>query len=89
MIGKKIIKLKQCNKLQNVLLYLLGMNDRVVLELVERGYRQPQPSKCPDNIYKIMLSCWHTSPNNRPTFDYLFDFFDNYCESAEPEVGKI
>ncbi|XP_052081262.1 tyrosine-protein kinase SRK3-like [Mytilus californianus] len=61
------------------------MANRDVLEKVERGYRPPQANKCPDKVHKIMLSCLHESPNNRPSFDFLFDFFDNYFVSAEPE----
>ena len=48
-----------------------GMNNRQVLEQVERGYRMPKPQICPDALYEIMLSCWRHKPEDRLTFDYL------------------
>ena len=48
-----------------------GMNNRQVLEAVDRGYRMPKPDGCPDTLYEIMLSCWKDEPESRWTFDYL------------------
>jgi hypothetical protein len=31
----------------------------------------PQPSKCPDDVYKIMLSCWKLEAEERPDFDQI------------------
>lgn len=63
-----------------------GWNNRDVLEQVERGYRMPQPtnSDCPNSIYQIMLECWHKDPDKRPTFEYLYSYFDDFFVANEP-----
>ncbi|MCP9260894.1 Tyrosine-protein kinase [Dirofilaria immitis] len=62
-----------------------GMHNREVIEQVELGYRMPAPRGCPDQIYtEVMLKCWDKIPDRRPTFDYLFHFFDDYFVSSQP-----
>ena len=62
------------------------MSNRDVLEQVERGYRMPQPitSECPNTIYQIMLECWHKDSDKRPTFEYLYSYFDDFFVANEP-----
>jgi len=48
-------------------------------ENVGKGYRMPSPGKeCPDEIYKLMLSCWNEKAEERPTFAQLYDEIKNY-----------
>lgn len=58
-----------------------GMNNAEVLSQVERGFRMSKPQNCPDMLYDVMLQCWDTDPQKRPTFDslqwQLEDFFVN------------
>uniref|UniRef100_T1J0A0 non-specific protein-tyrosine kinase n=1 Tax=Strigamia maritima TaxID=126957 RepID=T1J0A0_STRMM len=63
-----------------------GMHNREVIEQVDRGYRMPKPLNCdcPDAVYDIMLQCWDADPNKRPTFEYLFSYFDDFSVSTEP-----
>jgi len=65
-----------------------GWSGREVLEQIERGYRMPKPRhdklETPDTLYEIMLKCWDKRPDNRPTFEYLYNFFDDYFVSTEP-----
>lgn len=61
-----------------------GMMNKEVLEQVDRGYRMSKPGHCPDSMYEMMLKCWDKKPANRPTFEYLAQFFDDYFISTEP-----
>lgn len=70
-----------------------GMNNREVIDQVERGYRMAQPSTItyPEtktlpsevkiaqaNVYKIMLECWNRDPIKRPTFEFLTHMFEDF-----------
>eukprot|EP00055_Hartaetosiga_balthica_P010891 m.47867 g.47867 ORF g.47867 m.47867 type:complete len:532 (+) comp7363_c4_seq1:221-1816(+) len=58
-----------------------GMTNAEVLQQVERGYRMPSPPGTPEPLYKIMLDCWKSNAEERPTFETLQwrleDFFVN------------
>lgn len=62
-----------------------GMHNKEVIEQVQKGYRIPRPTNCdcPEEVYRIMLDCWHSDPDKRPTFEFLTTFFDNYAVSTE------
>ena len=42
-----------------------------VLEEIQQGYRLEQPESCPYLLYVLMLRCWDTVPELRPTFSEL------------------
>ncbi|MEQ2171855.1 hypothetical protein GOODEAATRI_014885 [Goodea atripinnis] len=63
----------------------LGMNNREVLEQVERGYRMPGPHGCPTSLHELMLQCWRREPDERPTFEYLQSFLEDYFTATEPQ----
>lgn len=48
-----------------------------VIKLVEIGKRLPRPALVPDNVYRAMENCWNYNPKDRPTFQYLTQFFAN------------
>uniref|UniRef100_F6RMF5 Tyrosine-protein kinase n=1 Tax=Ciona intestinalis TaxID=7719 RepID=F6RMF5_CIOIN len=48
-----------------------GMNNKEVLEQLERGYRMERLEKCSEDMYKIMRDCWDIDPNERPSFEIL------------------
>ena len=50
--------------------YTWMTNDEVLAQ-VTQGYRMRQPLGCPDPLYQIMLKCWNTKPEERPTFESL------------------
>ncbi|XP_036603306.1 tyrosine-protein kinase Fgr [Trichosurus vulpecula] len=62
-----------------------GMNNREVLEQVERGYRMQNPPGCPSSLYEIMQQSWRQAPEERPTFEYLQSFLEDYFTSTEPQ----
>ncbi|XP_040059653.1 proto-oncogene tyrosine-protein kinase Src isoform X1 [Gasterosteus aculeatus] len=62
-----------------------GMVNREVLDQVERGYRMPCPAECPGSLHELMLSCWRKDPEERPTFEYLQGFLEDYFTSTEPQ----
>ncbi|XP_019124346.1 proto-oncogene tyrosine-protein kinase Src isoform X1 [Larimichthys crocea] len=62
-----------------------GMVNREVLDQVERGYRMPCPAECPESLHDLMLTCWRKEPEERPTFEYLQGFLEDYFTSTEPQ----
>ncbi|XP_036388722.1 LOW QUALITY PROTEIN: proto-oncogene tyrosine-protein kinase Src [Megalops cyprinoides] len=62
-----------------------GMVNREVLDQVERGYRMPCPAECPESLHELMLSCWRKEAEERPTFEYLQGFLEDYFTSTEPQ----
>nr|XP_020668917.1 tyrosine-protein kinase Fyn-like [Pogona vitticeps] len=62
-----------------------GMNNREVLEQVERGYRMQCPANCPPSLHELMVQCWKKEPEERPTFEYLQSFLEDYFTATEPQ----
>ncbi|XP_017686632.1 PREDICTED: tyrosine-protein kinase Fgr isoform X2 [Lepidothrix coronata] len=62
-----------------------GMNNREVLEQVERGYRMQCPGSCPSSLHEVMVQCWKREPEERPTFEYLQSFLEDYFTATEPQ----
>ncbi|XP_074549397.1 tyrosine-protein kinase yes-like [Halichoeres trimaculatus] len=62
-----------------------GMVNREVLEQVERGYRMPCPQGCPESLHEMMKLCWKKEADERPTFEYLQSFLEDYFTSTEPQ----
>lgn len=62
-----------------------GMQNKEVIDRIQTGYRMAKPTNfdCPDAVYNIMLECWQSIPDKRPTFEFLATFFENFSVSAE------
>lgn len=56
------------------------MTNYEVVQQLPKGYRMPNPSRCPKVMYEIMSDCWKENENDRPTCETLQwkleDFFD-------------
>lgn len=59
------------------------MTNRDVISFLERGDRLTAPKNCPQQINDILKYCWKSNPSERPTFAYLYDFFENFEASIE------
>ncbi|ESO07212.1 hypothetical protein HELRODRAFT_110726 [Helobdella robusta] len=57
-------------------------NNEVQLRL-QTTFRHPKPEGCSDELYEIMLNCWHRTPEKRPTFDSLFHILDDFLISTQ------
>ena len=65
------------------LIYILPVFSRAhdLLDQIERGYRMPKPSECPDSLYDdVILKCWDKDPNSRPTFEFLHNFLNDFFD---------
>lgn len=52
---------------------------------VANGYRMEKPDGlCTDEYYDIMKRCWSENPDNRPTFETLYNYFNTYFINIEP-----
>ncbi|XP_043918722.1 tyrosine-protein kinase Blk [Protopterus annectens] len=60
-----------------------GMSNPEVIENLDRDYRMPIPDGCPEELYDIMLKCWKTRPEDRPTFEYLQCFLEDFYTATE------
>ncbi|KAG7176524.1 Tyrosine-protein kinase Src64B-like 1 [Homarus americanus] len=60
-----------------------GMGKQEVIDNVQNGFRMGKPANCPDPLYELMYSCWKANPEERPTFERLHEFLDNYDIEAE------
>lgn len=75
------------------MLIIAGQTGQEVLRMLERGGRMPKPTGGPvdvsDAYYNMMLKCWNHKPEDRPTFETIFDFFDNYFIQVEPNYREV
>ena len=60
-----------------------GMSNNEVSQQLLRGYRMPKQPSIPEPVYDVMRKCWTEKELDRPTFEFLRDYFDNYAISAE------
>ena len=51
---------------------------------MESGYRMPRPPECPPTTHKLMLSCWHKDPEQRPYFKGLWEKLSSLTRYENP-----
>ena len=60
-----------------------GMCNQEVLQHffnLSRSYCMQQPQNCPDRLYQIMVDCWKSNAEERPTFKTLKWNLENFFE---------
>jgi len=55
---------------------------RELVTYLDSGKRLPQPKRCPDTLFALMLACWTTDPADRPSFKELRPRLDGIAASA-------
>ena len=48
-----------------------GMNGYQVRDFISQGKRIPKPMHLDNELYQVMMDCWHPNPRKRPTFKQL------------------
>jgi tyrosine-protein kinase receptor torso len=47
------------------------ISNKDLLRELQKGYRMERSDNCSPEIYRLMIDCWQTRPNRRPTFTQL------------------
>ncbi|XP_074650187.1 uncharacterized protein LOC141905260 [Tubulanus polymorphus] len=63
-----------------------GVNNDELIPLLRDNYRMEKPINCTDDIYQLLLMCWHPLPTCRPTFTDLRQKIDAILERIQPYV---
>lgn len=61
-----------------------GMSNHEAFLRVESGYRMPRPPECPPTTHRLMLSCWHRDPEQRPYFKGLWEKLSSLTRYENP-----
>ncbi|XP_068676796.1 uncharacterized protein [Montipora foliosa] len=56
------------------------MKHKEVLESLMSGYRLEKPDMCTDRVYTLMTECWNQDPDERPSFQRLYNRLDDMLE---------
>ncbi|XP_071941841.1 tyrosine-protein kinase Fer-like isoform X2 [Antedon mediterranea] len=57
-----------------------GFPNNVAREKVEQGYRMSAPQGTPDEVYRIMMSCWEYEPEKRSQFKDIHVTLKRICK---------
>ncbi|XP_066299611.1 tyrosine-protein kinase receptor Tie-1-like [Branchiostoma lanceolatum] len=64
-----------------------GMKSRTILGRLRDGYRLPKPRNCEAELYQLMMLCWKTRPEDRPTFIDLAEQLEGMIEDKHSYVN--
>ncbi|XP_014203448.1 proto-oncogene tyrosine-protein kinase receptor Ret [Copidosoma floridanum] len=59
-----------------------GVDVHNLYNLLKAGYRMEKPKNCSNQLYKLMVSCWHEEPGMRPSFKELANHWERMLEDA-------
>ncbi|CAH1783578.1 unnamed protein product [Owenia fusiformis] len=60
-----------------------------MVRYLKSGRRLPQPTYCPNELYRIMYDCWNPKPKARPTFDELHDMVANLITNLQRDTERF
>ncbi|KAK7477978.1 hypothetical protein BaRGS_00030807, partial [Batillaria attramentaria] len=63
-----------------------GIPNKDLFRLLRAGYRMEKPENCSPEIYKMMLSCWHPKPEDRPSFTDLRMTLERSLEMSQSYI---
>ncbi|CAH3120643.1 unnamed protein product [Porites lobata] len=63
------------------------LNDRDLLDYLLDGKRMEKPDNCTDEIYQIMLACWASDCEDRPSFQTLSEQLFDMQKEEHPYVN--
>lgn len=50
-----------------------SMSNQEASEFVLKGGRLERPEECPEDLWKLIITCWKTEASGRPTFKQIFE----------------
>lgn len=59
-----------------------GVDVHNLYNLLKAGYRMERPCNCSQQLYKLMVSCWHQEPSMRPSFKELTSYWERMLEDG-------
>lgn len=65
-----------------------GMSNSDVMTALQRGYRMPCVENCPDELYQVMCNCWKDKAEDRPTFEHLQGFLEDFFTATEAQYQQ-
>lgn len=65
------------------------MTNKETIEAVLRGERLDRPSNAPDDLWKLMFSCWDAEPSKRPDFVDIQTGLKKIQQSEDPEGAQV
>ncbi|KFP37003.1 Tyrosine-protein kinase HCK, partial [Chlamydotis macqueenii] len=65
-----------------------GMSSVEVIRALEHGYRMPRMENCPEELYDVMMRCWKTKPEDRPTFEYMQSILEDFFTATESQYQQ-
>ncbi|XP_076233098.1 protein kinase receptor Ret oncogene isoform X2 [Calliopsis andreniformis] len=59
-----------------------GVDVHNLYNLLKAGYRMERPANCSQQLYKLMVSCWHQEAGMRPSFKGLTSHLEKMLEDS-------
>ncbi|KAM9477990.1 tyrosine-protein kinase Mer [Clarias gariepinus] len=66
-----------------------GVQNHEIYDYLLEGHRLKQPNECLDELYSIMLSCWHADPVERPDFTKVKEMLEKLVDKLSDRRGII